>query len=263
MGLDYYHRATPTERLIIARRTTELATRAEGLDQPAFACEMGAGFPPFFFPIPEERDSAFTVLAALAYGLRGFNIYMAVERDRWIGAPIDRTGAPRPFATFWRKLIGRARRGALSRARATNAGAHRDPRPEAAPQSRTARLQPGDSRALRRPGERLARELLRGRLRAGRRGGGRGRRVRRDASSARSRREACLSRTSSRTPRHQLRGARWIICPTAGGIDPALWDELARAAREGARVTIGTPPSRARRLVAPLARRSSAAAFSW
>jgi beta-galactosidase len=31
---------------------------------------MGAGFPPFFPPL-EERDSAFTLLAALAYGLRG------------------------------------------------------------------------------------------------------------------------------------------------------------------------------------------------
>src|SRR6185369_10812910 len=33
-----------------------------------------------------------------------YNVYMAVERDRWIGAPIDPHGRPRPFATFWKKL---------------------------------------------------------------------------------------------------------------------------------------------------------------
>src|SRR5262249_18354167 len=38
------------------------------------------------------------------YGLRGFNIYMAVERDRWIGAPIDQRGYARPSAAFFRRL---------------------------------------------------------------------------------------------------------------------------------------------------------------
>jgi beta-galactosidase len=103
VGLDYYYRAGPQSRSIISRRTSELAVRCEGLKVPAFACEMGAGFPPFFPPL-SDRDSIFTLLAALAYGLRGFNIYMAVERDRWIGAPIDPRGRPRPFAAFYRKL---------------------------------------------------------------------------------------------------------------------------------------------------------------
>ena len=103
VGLDYYQVASPESRAIVARRTSELSVRTESLGLPAFACEMGAGFPPFFPPI-EERDSAFIALAALAYGLRGFNVYMAVERDRWIGSPIDPHGRPRPFAAFWRKL---------------------------------------------------------------------------------------------------------------------------------------------------------------
>jgi beta-galactosidase len=103
VGLDYYHRAGPGSRSIISRRTSELSVRCNALSLPAFACEMGAGFPPFFPPL-SERDSAFTLLAALAYGLRGFNLYMAVERDRWIGAPIDPRGRPRPFAEFYRKL---------------------------------------------------------------------------------------------------------------------------------------------------------------
>jgi beta-galactosidase len=36
-----------------------------------------------------------------------------------------------------------------------------------------------------------------------------------------------------------LSGARWIICPTAGGVEPSLWEELRRATHEGARVTAG------------------------
>lgn len=104
VGLDYYYPAGPTARRVIARRTSELAVHCEGHDRPAFACEMGAGFPPFFPPL-DERDSAFTALAALAYGLRGLNIYMAVERDRWVGAPIDAKGRARPFAAFWTKLF--------------------------------------------------------------------------------------------------------------------------------------------------------------
>jgi len=103
VGQDYYHAAGQTGRKVVARATTDLAVRAEAQGLPAFASEMGAGFPPFFPPLT-EHDSAFTVLAALAYGLRGFSVYMAVERDRWIGSPIDRHGRERSQAVFWRKL---------------------------------------------------------------------------------------------------------------------------------------------------------------
>ncbi|HWZ90223.1 MAG TPA: beta-galactosidase, partial [Polyangiaceae bacterium] len=104
LGLDYYHVASETTRAEIARRTSDLAVRASARGYAPFACELGAGFPPFFPPIT-EGDSAFTALTALAYGLRGFNVYMAVERDRWIGAPIDRHGRRRPFADFWESLV--------------------------------------------------------------------------------------------------------------------------------------------------------------
>jgi len=105
LGLDYYNVASETTRAEIARRTSDLAVRARARGYAPFACELGAGFPPFFPPIG-EGDSAFTALTALAYGLRGFNVYMAVERDRWIGAPIDRHGRRRPFADFWERLVG-------------------------------------------------------------------------------------------------------------------------------------------------------------
>jgi beta-galactosidase len=103
LGLDYYHGATPPQRAEIARRTTELAERSSARGNAAFACELGAGFPPFFPPLSEE-DNAFTALAALAYGLRGYNLYMAVERDRWIGAPADTRGRLRSSAEFWKRL---------------------------------------------------------------------------------------------------------------------------------------------------------------
>jgi len=104
LGLDYYHKAAPAEHWIILRRTTELAMRCEGRRRPAFGAEVGAGFPPFFAPL-DERDSMYALTAAMAYGLRGFNLYMAVERDRWIGAPIDPHGRPRPMAAEYRRLL--------------------------------------------------------------------------------------------------------------------------------------------------------------
>jgi len=103
LGLDYYHGASPPQRAEIGRRTSELAVRSAAREHPPFACELGAGFPPFFPPLSEE-DNAFTALTALAYGLRGFNLYMAVERDRWINSPIDPKGRLRPSAAFWTKL---------------------------------------------------------------------------------------------------------------------------------------------------------------
>jgi beta-galactosidase len=104
LGLDYYHRAAPTEHWSILRRTTELASRCEGRARPAYGAEVGAGFPPFFAPL-DELDSMYALVCAMAYGLRGFNLYMAVERDRWIGAPIDPHGRPRPLAEEYRKLL--------------------------------------------------------------------------------------------------------------------------------------------------------------
>lgn len=101
VALDYYHPAG--DHRAILRRTTELAATSDGLGVPAFGAEMGAGAPPYVPPL-DERDARFTLLSALAYGLRGFNVYMAVDRDRWLGAPVDRHGHARPFAQFFSDL---------------------------------------------------------------------------------------------------------------------------------------------------------------
>lgn len=103
VGLDYYHSATPVHRRTIARRTSELVTRSDVQGTPAIACELGAGFPPFFVPC-DELDQSFATLTALAHGLDGYVVYMAVERDRWIGAPIDAAGRRRPSALAWQAI---------------------------------------------------------------------------------------------------------------------------------------------------------------
>jgi beta-galactosidase len=103
LGIDYYHAASEHSAEAIARRTSELVTRADAFNYPAFASELAAGFPPYYVPLTEP-DNKFAALSCLSAGIRGFNVYMAVERDRWIGAPIDRFGTRRPFADFWEKL---------------------------------------------------------------------------------------------------------------------------------------------------------------
>lgn len=104
VGLDYYHPANPQHHMTMLRRTGELATRCEGRGIPAFGAEVGAGFPPFFAPL-DDKDSLYTLMCALAYGLRGFNLYMAVDRDRWVGAPIDAHGLPRRTADDYHAVI--------------------------------------------------------------------------------------------------------------------------------------------------------------
>lgn len=109
LGSDYYHRATPPHRRAIFERTSELGFRARSRGRPCFAAELGVGFPPYFAP-HSEADSRFSTLCALAYGVQGFNLYMAVERSRWIGAPIDHTGTPLAEAEFYGQLVSAVRR---------------------------------------------------------------------------------------------------------------------------------------------------------
>ena len=99
-GLDYYHAAR--EHRTIKRRTLYLA----GTFELPYSPEMGVGAPPWFTPLAHE-DSLFCAMAACAYGLRGFNLYMAVDRDRWYGAPIEADGTPRVEAGAWKHLLHR------------------------------------------------------------------------------------------------------------------------------------------------------------
>lgn len=98
VGLDYYHGRDGLEA--VRRRTQRLV----GCARPAFAPELGVGAPPWF-PLRRDGDSGVAALTACAFGLRGFNLYMTVDRDRWYGAPLDADGAPRPLAGNVRRLM--------------------------------------------------------------------------------------------------------------------------------------------------------------
>ncbi|HEY8431101.1 MAG TPA: alpha-amylase family protein [Sandaracinaceae bacterium] len=102
VGYDYYH--ARREHRTIKRRTLALA----GTHELPYAPELGVGAPAWFAPLSND-DSLFTALTALAYGLRGFNLYMTVDRDRWYGAPIDSQGNPRVEAATWKHLVGQLR----------------------------------------------------------------------------------------------------------------------------------------------------------
>jgi len=70
--------------------------------------EVGIGFFPWVPPLDatddatRERDHLLVLLAA---GLRGFNVFMAVERDRYYGAAISKTGRVEPHAAWLRPLL--------------------------------------------------------------------------------------------------------------------------------------------------------------
>ncbi|HEY2734251.1 MAG TPA: beta-galactosidase, partial [Polyangiales bacterium] len=97
-GLDYYHQQRHLDA--VKQRTLRLV----GSVRFPYAPEMGVGAPPWFAP-RSDADSVHTLLAACAYGVRGLNLYMAVDRDRWYGAPFDEMGRERPHARVLRRII--------------------------------------------------------------------------------------------------------------------------------------------------------------
>jgi beta-galactosidase len=98
VGADFYH--ARREHRTIKRRALWLA----GTSRLPFAPEMGAGAPPWFTPLTHE-DSLFCAMVSYAYGVRGMSLYMAVDRDRWYGAPIDSQGNPRLEAGAWKSFL--------------------------------------------------------------------------------------------------------------------------------------------------------------
>jgi beta-galactosidase len=97
-GLDYYH--CRRDLKTVKARTLRLV----GSVRLPFAPELGIGAPPWFAP-RSDADSLQTFLCACAYGVRGINLYMAVDRDRWYGAPFDELGRERPSARPLRRVI--------------------------------------------------------------------------------------------------------------------------------------------------------------
>ncbi|RJO74368.1 MAG: hypothetical protein C4523_00870 [Myxococcales bacterium] len=97
-GVDFYSRKT--DHRLMKPRLLALT----GSSRFPFSPEFSSGCYQVWPPIDLE-DQRFTTLLALAYGLRGVNFYMAVERERWVGAPISRHGEERPGrAAFYKRL---------------------------------------------------------------------------------------------------------------------------------------------------------------
>lgn len=245
VGLDYYQRAHTIDHMIVMRRTSELAARCEGQKTPPYGAEVGAGFPPFFSPL-DERDSLYTLMAALAYGLRGFNLYMAVERDRWVGAPADRHGQLRPFAKKFQALtralerteFHTLRRRAPVRlvvprslrrlARATHAFGSATPAlfHVLGAGLRESCFEDGYFPTQDEGGPREAPPIAaEGYLRAFER-----------ALSARG---VPFAYVGGETLDESVQGASWVICPTVGGMKREFFASLRAAAKNGTRVTIG------------------------
>ncbi|HLL22113.1 MAG TPA: beta-galactosidase [Kofleriaceae bacterium] len=90
VGIDAY---TPRASFVeLRRRAISCVANASPIP---IAFEVGIGFFPWFPPLStvddphRERDHLLTLLAA---GMRGFNLFMAVERERYYGAAITRDG---------------------------------------------------------------------------------------------------------------------------------------------------------------------------
>jgi beta-galactosidase len=198
---------------------------------------MGAGFPPFF-PALSEHDSAFTVLTALAYGLSGFNIYMAVERDRWVGSPIDQHGRDRPNAVFWRKLCAALERTSLTKLRRHAPVCIMIPRLE----QRVARTMhafgPISAAILSTfgmgPRETAVEEEL-----------GLGFPLAVDVGEFVNAFELALeARGVPFAVVHTdepafVKGTRWLLCATSSALDSVVFDRLAKARTEGVHITVG------------------------
>ncbi len=102
VGIDAYTSRSGLREL----RRRGLAMTGQASPIP-LVLEAGCGFFPWFPALAKddqtlERDQLLTLLAT---GARGFNLYMAVERDRWYGAAISATGTVEPHAAWIKPLI--------------------------------------------------------------------------------------------------------------------------------------------------------------
>jgi len=238
VGLDYYHPANDIHHAIIMRRTTELAVRSEGTDTPAYGAEMGAGFPPFFAPL-DDHDSLYTLMCALGHGLRGFNLYMAVDRDRWIGAPIDPHGMPRPLADRYRALIAALERlqfHTLTRRAPVRLVVPRVLRRLARAMHAFGPVTPALFNVL---GAGFESSCLEDDLGTGEVAAVTADKFLRAFERALIARGVPFAYAGGDSFAASTQGAKWIVCATAGGVKPELFDRMISARAAGVVVTIG------------------------
>lgn len=100
VGLNLYR--PPWEHRQLADRVRFLA----GSTRLPFVPELGAGLWSHHPVTATPAEHEFVTLSTLMYGLKAFNLYMLVERERWQGSPITRHGTLRvEYADFARRLL--------------------------------------------------------------------------------------------------------------------------------------------------------------
>ncbi len=247
--LDAYARATPRDAANLARRTSEVCELAKASHHPPYGGEIGAGYAPYFPPIA-EHDSIFALLASLAFGLRGFDVYMAVDRDRWIGAPIDAEGRERPFAAFFRALFAALDRVGFASLRRATPVRLVTPRSQRWLERSLSAFGALGGTFLASVGAGVRERCLEDELD---RGDGPIAFAGSDAllalEQALARRGVPFAHVAGETASTTLAGARWVVTPTTVVPEPTLARALAAAGRRGAKVTLlgsgSIAPSRA------------------
>ncbi|MDB4956740.1 MAG: hypothetical protein JWO36_4309 [Myxococcales bacterium] len=108
-GMDhYYEPPLDADDLLAVARSTALA-RANGEPLP-WSPELQAGIwrspgEQVAYPDPTAEEQELYYLAALAFGLKGLNFYMLVNRENWEFAPIDPAGAVSAHLTGVRTIV--------------------------------------------------------------------------------------------------------------------------------------------------------------
>jgi beta-galactosidase len=118
-GVSYELRGEASEEGVraIAACMSRAAASAGQRAEPVFASKAYAGFPADASP-RSDADDLFVAMTALAYGARGIGLHEGVQRDRWIGGPVDAHGRSRRSAEHWRRLfaaLDRTRHSTLAR----------------------------------------------------------------------------------------------------------------------------------------------------
>ncbi|MBM7846133.1 beta-galactosidase [Herpetosiphon giganteus] len=101
VGINYYRQPQGFDG------ATTLVRYMAGTTRLPFIPEFGSGLWIHHAMTPMPAETEFVSLAALMYGVKAFNFYMLVERDRWLACPITRHGDYRPeYAQFFERLLG-------------------------------------------------------------------------------------------------------------------------------------------------------------
>lgn len=95
------------------RFVRDYARHLAGTSKLPWLAEAGVGWItlPWLLPMDvDPADAEHNLWRALSGGVRAFNVFMAVERDRWYGAPISVTGELRePQASAYRRVLSTLR----------------------------------------------------------------------------------------------------------------------------------------------------------